>query len=61
MTVSTYTLEAMKKYGGGFVKQLAILAWTADSINMKKLEDTFPEYFSQYEKWGRELEMEASK
>ena len=40
--------EAMKMYGGSFVKQLAELLQRADHINYAKLEKTFPEYFKQY-------------
>lgn len=40
--------EAMEKYGGSFVKQLALLLQLADHINYAKLKTAFPEYFEQY-------------
>lgn len=46
--IDSNTLEMMKRFGGGFVKTLADLYWTADPINARKLEDAFPEYFAQY-------------
>ena len=38
----------MEKYGGSFVKQLAILHELGDSTNKIKLETTFKEYFDKY-------------
>lgn len=41
-------IEAMEKFGGGFVKALAV-AWSkADSQNSAKIEAAFPEYIEQY-------------
>jgi hypothetical protein len=42
-------LEAMGKYGGSFVKQLAKLYQTADPINRKTLERSFQDYFTRYD------------
>jgi len=42
-------LEAMDKYGGSFVKQLAKLYRLADPQNQKRLESTFQEYFAKYD------------
>lgn len=42
-------LEAMHRYGGGFVQQLARLFQSADRENRKKLEATFRDYFKQYD------------
>jgi hypothetical protein len=42
-------LEAMTKYGGSFVKQLAILYRLADPNNKKKLENTFGDFFRKYD------------
>jgi hypothetical protein len=42
-------LEAMKKYGGSFIKHLAILYNHADDENRRKLEALFQEYFRQYD------------
>jgi hypothetical protein len=44
------TVEAMTRYGGSFVKALAELANRADSINLQKIKETWPEYWKEYEK-----------
>jgi hypothetical protein len=41
-------LEAMTKYGGGFVKSLAECCYRADRNNYKILETAFKEYFDEY-------------
>jgi hypothetical protein len=43
-------LETMERYGGSFVRQLALLYRRADEVNRAKLEATFQEYFLQYDK-----------
>ena len=50
-----WTLKAMSKFGGGFVKLLAELAHHADPINFQRIKATWPEYWSQYEKMGQSL------
>lgn len=42
-------IEAMRKHGGGFVKALAEAAFRADSENLAKIKDAWPEYWKQYE------------
>lgn len=44
----------MKTYGGSFVQSLAECIMTADSNNLRKLIDTFHDYFVEYlpEKWA---------
>jgi hypothetical protein len=42
-------LEAMSKYGGSFVQQLAKLAHLADTTNFQKLKSTFSNYWEEYE------------
>lgn len=42
-------LETMTIYGGSFVKQLAMLYRLADATNQIKLEETFRNYFMQYD------------
>lgn len=41
-------IEKMTKYGGSFVQILAQLAHRADSINLQKIKDTWPEYWKEY-------------
>lgn len=45
--------ENMIKYGGSFVKNLGKTLGNADPINQKKIKETWPEYWKQYDhKWG---------
>lgn len=41
-------IECMEKYGGSFVKALAVAMQRADAINLAKLKAAFPEYWQQY-------------
>ena len=43
------TVEKMEKYGGGFVKALAVCLHRADPINFSKLRTIFNNYFIEYE------------
>lgn len=43
-------VEEMENYGGSFVKALAQCYYQADPINFAKLQNTFLEYWEQYEK-----------
>lgn len=51
-----WTIEAMAKYGGSFVKALAECARRADPQNLAKIKATWIEYWAEYEKTGREME-----
>lgn len=51
-----YTVDAMEKFGGSFVKVLATLARHADGFNLQKIKDAWPDYWHDYEEMGRELE-----
>lgn len=51
-----WTIDAMIKYGGSFVKQLGALAERADSFNLAKIKMTWPEYWTEYQEKGKELE-----
>lgn len=42
-------IEAMEKYGGSFVKALAVCFRRADSINFRKLKIVFSNYWAEYE------------
>ncbi len=46
-------VEAMEKYGGSFVKALAVCLQKADLINFSKLRNTFSNYWEEYEKFTR--------
>jgi hypothetical protein len=51
-----WTIEAMSKYGGSFVKALAEMARHADRQNLAKIKMTWIEYWTEYEKMGHEME-----
>lgn len=42
------TIQAMLKYGGSFVVALAQAAQQADTNNLRKIKETWPEYWQQY-------------
>ena len=41
-------VEAMEKYGGSFVQELAQLFRRADSVNFEKLKHSFSDYWNKY-------------
>lgn len=49
------TMQAMERYGGGFVKTLAAIA-RADAENLAKIKATWPEYWAKYEQLVKEGE-----
>ena len=56
MTEKDYwTLKAMTKFGGGFVKKLAELCYQADPINLQKIKECWPNYFLEYGEMGFRL------
>lgn len=54
-----WTLDAMDKYGGGFIKSLSTLARHADSVNLLKIKAKWEEYWLEYETAGRKMEKES--
>jgi hypothetical protein len=48
-------IEAMRKYGGSFVKALAHCFMVADHINLRKLEAAFPDEIRAYQKLIKNL------
>ena len=50
-----WTIRAMKKSGGSFVKALGEAALLADDINRKKIKVTFYEYWRRYELIGEDM------
>ncbi len=47
-------VEAMERYGGSFVQALAVLARRADVVNLRRIKDTWPIYWKQYEEMARD-------
>lgn len=37
----------MKQYGGSFAKGLAEAMWNADTVNLRKIYDTWPEIWAK--------------
>lgn len=42
-------VEAMEKFGGGFVQGLSICFRRADRTNFLRLRKAFPDYWEQYD------------
>ncbi len=53
-----WTIEAMVKFGGSFVKALAECARLADRQNLAKIKMAWGDYWAEYETKGRKLEKE---
>lgn len=41
-------LSMMVRYGGSFVQALAQAGYRADENNLRRIKETWPEYWSQY-------------
>jgi hypothetical protein len=50
------TLEAMRVYGGGFVKRIAEAHAAADERNAARLRDAFADYFAEYREIGQKMQ-----
>lgn len=55
----SWTVDAMEKYGGSFVKALGELARRADPVNLERIKKTWPGYWRDYEAQGKELQRET--
>ena len=53
-TADDKVIEAMKKYGGGFVAALAEAAIMADGDNLDRIKKTWPEYWQKYGSFAAE-------
>ena len=57
-------IRTMMEYGGSFVRKLGAAAIVADSENLAKIKQTWPDYWSQYSRMAKQLsevEKQASK
>ncbi len=61
MATDYWTLEAMRKFGGGFVKQLGIACAHADKENLARVKTAFPEYWKCYEHMGLSMRNNKEK
>jgi len=58
------TIETMMEYGGSFVRKLGAAALVADTDNLAKIKQTWPDYWAQYSRMAKQLsevEKQASK
>ncbi len=58
------TIETMMEYGGSFVRKLGAAALVADTENLAKIKQTWPDYWAQYSRMAKQLsevEKQASK
>ena len=58
------TIETMMEYGGSFVRKLGAAALVADDQNLRRIKNTWPEYWDQYTRMAKQLsevEKQASK
>lgn len=53
-----YTVDAMEKFGGSFIKALGNLARQADAVNLEYIKVTWEDYWEKYENMGKKLEEE---
>lgn len=54
----------MIEYGGSFVRKLGAAALVADTDNLAKIKQTWPDYWAQYSRMAKQLsevERQASK
>lgn len=56
-----WTVEAMEKYGGSFVKILATMARRADPTNLAKIKYTWSNYWYEYQAIGRDMRKEEEE
>ena len=57
-------IRTMMEYGGSFVRTLGAAAFMADSENLAKIKQTWPDYWAQYSRMAKQLsevEKQASK
>jgi hypothetical protein len=47
-------IDAMRRYGGGFVKALAEAAARADDENLGRLKAAWPEYWERYSEMAKQ-------
>ena len=48
-------VQAMKHYGGSFVKTLSSLWFLADEDNQRRIKEAWPEYWAEYDMMAQSL------
>lgn len=54
-----WTVDAMAKYGGSFVRALGELAQHADPANLAIIKESWPAYWAEYEGMGRTMQAKS--
>lgn len=57
----SWTVDAMERYGGSFIRALANLARFADSVNLEYIKDTWTANWNHYEDVGMKMEQQYSE
>lgn len=56
--------RTMQEYGGSFIRALGTAVLQADPENLRKVKDTWPDYWSKYQEMAQqisEVERQASR
>lgn len=53
-------IDAMRRYGGSFVRALAETAACADCNNLRRLKEAFPDYWKHYAEVAEKAAKEAT-
>lgn len=56
-----WTRAAMRTRGGSFIIALAELWERADYANQRLIKEAWPDYITEYEKYGKDLELAAKR
>ena len=48
-------IDTMMEYGGSFVRKLGAAALVADPENLRKIKNTWPDYWAQYDRMAQQL------
>ena len=59
--VDHWTIHAMIKTGGSFVKALGLAAQQADDDNLCRIKVTWPVYWNHYAKMGERLQQKEKE
>ena len=54
-------VQAMKHYGGGFVKALANAWFHADEDNQRRIREAWPEYWGEYDSMAEMMRNQDGK
>ena len=61
MITDREVIAAMQTHGGGFVKALAAAAVLADSVNLARIREAFPEYWLNYTRFAEHMQQKGKE